>query len=68
MAKVTYEYLYGTMSLQSSYVQLQMVDQTYLFPNGIAKDMPVQIDDNFIPTDFLVLDIREDDFPISDLC
>jgi hypothetical protein len=30
--------------------------------DGIAKDVPVQIDDHFIPTDFLVLDMREDEY------
>jgi len=61
MAKVTYEFLYGKMSLYSTFVQLQMVDQTYRFLEGIAKDVPVQIDDHFIPTDFLVLDMGEED-------
>ena len=41
MAKVTYEYLYGTMPLHSTYVQLQMADQTYWFLDGIAKHVPV---------------------------
>ena len=39
-----------------------MADQTYRFPEGIAKDVPVQIDDHFIPTDFLVLDMGEEDY------
>jgi hypothetical protein len=30
--------------------------------DGIAKDVPVQIDDHFIPTDFLVLDMGEDKY------
>ena len=60
MAKVTYEFLYGKMSLYSTFIQLQMVDQTYRFLDEIAKDVPVQIDDHFIP-DFLVLDIGEED-------
>ena len=62
MAKVTYEFLYGKMSLHSTFVQLQMADETYRFPEGIAKDVPVQIDDHFIPTDFLVLDMGEEDY------
>jgi hypothetical protein len=28
----------------------------------LAKDVPIQIDDHFIPTDFLVIDMREDDY------
>jgi len=38
-----------------------MVDQTYWFLDGIAKDIPIQIDDHFIPTNFLVLDNGEED-------
>jgi hypothetical protein len=45
MAKVTYEYLYGTMPLDPTYAQLQMVDQSFRFMDGIAKSVPIQIDD-----------------------
>jgi hypothetical protein len=62
MAKVTYEYLYGTMSLDPAYAQLQMVDQSFRFVDGIAKNVPVQIDDYFIPTDFLVIDMGENEY------
>jgi hypothetical protein len=62
MAKVTYEYLYGTMALNLTYAQLQMVDQSFRFVDGIAKNVPVQIDDHFTPTDFLVIDMREDEY------
>jgi hypothetical protein len=30
--------------------------------DGIAKDVPIQIDDHFIPTDFLVRDVGEDEY------
>jgi hypothetical protein len=30
--------------------------------DGIAKNVPVQIDDHFIPTDFLVIDMGEDEY------
>jgi hypothetical protein len=62
MAKVTCEYLYGTMPLDPTYAQLQMVDQLFRFVDGIAKNVPVQIDDHFIPTDFLVIDMGEDEY------
>jgi hypothetical protein len=39
-----------------------MADQSFRFKDGIAKDVPVQIDDHFIPTDFLVLDMGEDEY------
>jgi hypothetical protein len=62
MAKVTYEYLYGTMPLDPTYAQLQMADQSFRFVDGIAKNIPVQIDDHFILTDFLVIDMGEDEY------
>jgi hypothetical protein len=62
MAKVTYEYLYGTMPLDLTYAQLQMADQSFHFVDGIAKNVPVQIDDHFIPTNFLVIDMGEDEY------
>jgi hypothetical protein len=62
MAKVTYEYLYGTMPLDLTYAQLQMVDQSFCFVDGIAKNVLVQIDDHFIPTNFLVVDMGEDEY------
>jgi hypothetical protein len=62
MAKVTYEYLYDTMPLDPTYAQLQMADKSFRFVDEIAKNVPVQIDDHFIPTDFLVIDMGEDEF------
>jgi hypothetical protein len=29
---------------------------------GLVKDVPIQIDDHFIPTDFLVVDMGEDEY------
>jgi hypothetical protein len=62
MAKVTYEYLYGSMPLCLTYAQLQMVDQSFCFVDGIAKDVPIQIDDHFIPSYFLVINMGEDEY------
>jgi hypothetical protein len=62
MAKVTYKYLYGTMLLEPTYAQLQMADQTFRFVEGLVKDVPIQIDDHFIPTDFLVIDMGQDEY------
>jgi hypothetical protein len=39
-----------------------MADQSFRFVDGIAKNVPVQIDDHFIPTDFLVIDMGEDEY------
>jgi hypothetical protein len=43
MSKVTYEYLFGNEPLYPTYMQLQMADQLVQFPEGIAKDVIVQI-------------------------
>jgi hypothetical protein len=32
--------------------------------DAIAKNVPVQIDDHFIPTDFLVIDMGEDEYDL----
>ena len=45
MSKVTYEYLFGNEPLFPTYMQLQMVDQSIQFPEGIAKDVMVRIHD-----------------------
>jgi hypothetical protein len=39
-----------------------MVDQIFRFVEGLVKDIPIQIDDHFIPTDFLVVDMGEDEY------
>jgi hypothetical protein len=52
MSKVTYELIYGDLPLYSTYIMLQMVDQSQLFPEGIARDVPVKIKDNYVLTDF----------------
>jgi hypothetical protein len=39
-----------------------MADQSFRFVDGIAKNVPMQIDDHFIPTDILVIDMREDEY------
>jgi hypothetical protein len=30
--------------------------------DGLAKDVPIQIDDHFIPTNFIIIDMGEDDY------
>ena len=43
-----------------------MADQSIWFPEGIAKDVIVRIHDHYVPTDFMVLDMgeQEEDVPI----
>jgi len=62
MAAVTYQLLFGTMLLKPTYIQLQMVDQTFQKVEGIVTDVPVKIDDHFVHTDFQVIDMGEDGY------
>jgi hypothetical protein len=65
MSKVTYKYLFGNEPLYPTYMQLQMADQTLRWPEGIAKDVLVKIQDYYDPANFLVLDMPGDkDTPI----
>ena len=66
MSKVTYEYLFGDELLFPTYMQLQTVDQSIRFPEGITKDVMVRIHDHYAPIDFMVLNMgeEEDDMPI----
>jgi hypothetical protein len=54
MAKVTYELIFGKEPLHPTYMQLQMADQTFWFPEGISKDVMVKIQDHYVPTNFMV--------------
>jgi len=38
-----------------------MVDQTVRFSEGIAKDIMVKIQEYYVPTDFMILDMEEDE-------
>ena len=65
ISKVTYDYLFGDEPLFPTYMQLQMVDQSIQFLEGIAKEVIVRIHDQDAPADFMVLDMgEEDDTPI----
>ena len=62
MAAVTYLLLFGTMPLRSTYIQLQMADQTFREVKEIVTDVPVKIDDHFLYIDFQVIDMGEDEY------
>jgi hypothetical protein len=66
MSKVTYEYLFGNEPLHPTCMQLQMADQSVQFLMGIEKDVIVQIQDRYVLTDFMILDMRieEEETPI----
>ena len=67
MSKVTYEYLFGDKPLFPTYMQLQMADQSIQFLERIAKGIMVKIQDNYVPVNFMILDMgeeEEEDMPI----
>ncbi|KAI5404312.1 hypothetical protein KIW84_051459 [Lathyrus oleraceus] len=46
-------------------MSLQLADRSVKYPIGILEDVPVRIGQLFIPTNFVVMDIKEDnDIPI----
>ena len=61
MSKVTYEYLFGDEPLFPTYMQLQMVDHSIRFLEGIAKDVMVRIPNHYALADFMVLDMGEEE-------
>jgi hypothetical protein len=63
MSKVTYKLIYGDLPLYSTYIMLQMANQSQRFPEGIARDVPVKIEDNYVVTDFLVIDMGDEQDP-----
>jgi hypothetical protein len=63
MSKVTYELIYGGLPLYSTYIMLQMADQSQRFPEGIARDVHVKIKDHYVLTNFLVIDMGDEQDP-----
>jgi hypothetical protein len=51
------------LPLYSTYIVLQMADQSHRFPEGIAWDWPVKIKDHYVVTDFLVIDMGDEQDP-----
>lgn len=47
--------------MQPTRISPKLVDQSVKYPIGILKDIPVRIRQLYIPTDFVVMDIKEDD-------
>jgi hypothetical protein len=63
MSKVSYELMYGDLPLYSTYIILQMAVQSQQFPEGIARDVPAKIKDHCVLTDFLVIDMGDEEDP-----
>ena len=47
--------------LVTTYMQLQMADQSIRFSEEILKDVMVRLHDQFAPVDFMVLDMGEEE-------
>ena len=60
MSRVTYDNLIGE-PLFPTYTQLQMADQTTRILDRIAKDILVKIQDDYVPADFMILDMGIDE-------
>ena len=58
MSKVIYDKTLGG-PLSTANFRMQMADQSSRKPKGIAKDILVRIHDEYIPTDFVVLDMGQ---------
>jgi hypothetical protein len=63
MSKVTSELIYANLPLYSTYIMLQMADQSQWFQEGTARDVPVKIKDHYVLTDFLVIDMGDEQGP-----
>jgi hypothetical protein len=63
MSKVTYELIHGDQPLYSIYLMLQIADQSQQFSEGIARDVLVKIKDHYVLTDFLVIDMGDEQNP-----
>jgi hypothetical protein len=61
---VIYELIYGDLPLYSTYIMLQMADQSQRFPERIARDVPVKKKDHYVLTDFLVIDMGDEQDPL----
>jgi hypothetical protein len=61
ISKVIYEYLFGNKPLYPTFMQLQMADQSVRFPEEIAKDVIVQIQNRYVLANFMVLDMGVED-------
>jgi hypothetical protein len=61
MSTVTYKHLFGNRPLYPTYVQLLLADQSFQFLEGIVKDIMVNIRDHFVPVDFMILNMGEED-------
>ena len=46
--------------MKQTTISLQLVDRSIKYPHGIIEDVLVKVDKFIFPTDFVVLDMEED--------
>ncbi|XP_050908239.1 uncharacterized protein LOC127121850 [Lathyrus oleraceus] len=46
--------------LRPKIIYLQLADRSVKYPIGRLENIPVQVDQFFVPTDFIIMDIKED--------
>jgi len=51
----------GIGELKPTNVTLKLADRTNIHPAGFIEDIPIEVGGIYIPTDFIVLDMDEDD-------
>ncbi|KAK4381558.1 hypothetical protein Sango_2957300 [Sesamum angolense] len=51
--------------LKETGVVIQLADQSVVYSDGVLEDVLVKVNELVFPTDFYVLDMREDNFPNS---
>jgi len=59
MPKVVYD-KFNHHALVPTTICLQLADQSFRYPARIAENIPVKIQNFFIPVDFVVLDMEVD--------
>jgi hypothetical protein len=63
MSKVTYKLIYGDLPLYSTYINVADGRSITMVLGGIARDVPVKIKDNYILTNFLVINMGDEQDP-----
>jgi hypothetical protein len=51
----------GDLCIKRTRMTLQLADKSFATPLGIAEDVLVKVDKFVFPTDFVVMDIEEDE-------
>ena len=51
----------GILEVQAAHISLEMADKTMKRPYGLVEDVLVKVESHYIPANFIVLDIGEDE-------